>query len=248
MFTNYLSPTFNLMNSTEKKITSINFSHPLLENVFDKKVTNFQYPKVNSYYPFVGSGGSAILKYEDGSSFLSESNKAYSFSAALNEDNSNFQNSPLIVPVLYNIGKQSLKVPKLYYTIGQENIIDISTQLQQDNILTLDIDDNSVVPLQQTYSNKVELKTNEYPDVAGILSVKNKETTIQNLSYNYNRDESDLNYLNTSSIDGVESESSIASAIDDIKSTTDVKELWKWFVIFALAFLIIEMLILKFFK
>ena len=42
--------------------------------------------------------------------------------------------------------------------------------------------------------------------------------------------------------------SSIATTIDDIKSVTNVNELWKWFVIFALAFLIIEMLILKYFK
>jgi hypothetical protein len=248
LFTNYLLSRFNSSNPSEKKITSINFSHPLLANVFDKKVTNFQYPKVNSYFPFIGSGGSSILKYEDGSSFLSESNHAFAFSAALNESNSNFKNSPLIVPVLYNIGKQSLKVPQLYYTIGQENTIDISTQLQQDNILTLVIDENSVVPLQQTYSNKVELKTNEYPDMAGILSVNNKETTLQNLSYNFSRNESDLNYINLASMDVVDSNSSIATAFDEIKSATDVNELWKWFVIFALAFLIIEMLILKFFK
>ncbi len=248
IFTNYFLPSFNILNSTEKKITSINFSHPLLVNVFDKKVSNFQYPKVNSYYPFVSSGGSSVLGFEDGTSFLSETNHAYAFSAPLNEENSNFKNSPLIVPVLYNIGKQSLKVPKLYYTIGQENTIDISTNLQQDNILTLVLNENSVVPLQQTYINKVELKTDEFPDVAGILSVNNKETTLQHLSYNYNRNESNLNYLNLSSLNNIETNSSIASAINDIKSATNVNELWKWFVIFALAFLIIEMLILKFFK
>jgi hypothetical protein len=49
-------------------------------------------------------------------------------------------------------------------------------------------------------------------------------------------------------MDVVDSNSSIATAFDEIKSATDVNELWKWFVIFALAFLIIEMLILKFFK
>lgn len=247
-FTNYFLPSFNPLNPSEKKITTINFSHPLLVNVFDKKVSNFQYPKVNAYYPFGSSGGASILNYEDGSSFLSESNQAYAFSAALNEETSNFKNSPLIVPVLYNIGKQSLKVPKLYYTIGQENTIDISTKLQQDQILSLNIDDNSVVPLQQTYTNKVELKTNEYPDFAGILSVKSKETTLQHLSYNYNRIESELNYVNLSSFEKADISSSIASAFEEIKSTTNVNELWKWFTIFALAFLIIEMLILKFFK
>ena len=248
LFINYSLPNFSKLNSSEKKITSINFSHPLLANVFDKKVSNFQYPKVNSYYPFTTSGGATILGYEDGSAFLAQSHNAYAFSASLNEDNSNFKNSPLIVPVLYNIAKQSLKVPKLYYNIGQENTIDISTTLQQDRILTLVNDDTSVVPFQQTFTNKIELKTIEYPDVAGILSVKNDDITIQHLSYNYNRNESDLSYMNLSSFEAVESSSSVASAIDNIKSATNVNELWKWFVIFALAFLLIEMLILKFLK
>jgi hypothetical protein len=244
----YLLPAFNSQNTSEKKITTINFSHPLLANVFDKKVSNFQYPKVYSYYPFDNSGGSSILNYEGGSSFLVQSKNAYLFSASLNDNNSNFKNSPLIVPVLYNIGKQSLKVPQLYYTIGKENTIDVSTTLQQDNILTLEIDDNSMVPQQQTYINKVELKTNEYPDIAGILSVKNKEVTLQKLSYNYDRQESNLSYLNLASYGDFDSSTTISSAIDDIKNATKVNELWKWFVIFALAFLIIEMLILKFFK
>lgn len=248
IFKNYNLPNFNTSNTAEKKITAINFSHPLLVNVFDKKVSNFQYPKINSYFPTSTSGSSSILSYEDGTAFLSESDRAYAFSAALNEDNSNFKNSPLIVPILYNIGKQSLKIPNLYYTIGQENTIDISANLQQDNILSLDDGTSSVVPLQQTYANKVEIKTSDYPDVAGIFSVKNKETTLQKLSYNYNRNESDLNYMNLSNFNSVEISSSIASAINDIKSATNVNELWKWFVTFALGFLIIEMLILKFFK
>ena len=248
LFANNSLPSFNALNTNEKRITSINFSHPLLANVFDKKVNNFQYPKVNSFFPIGNSNGSSILNYEDGSPFLTQSNKAYVFSAALDEDNSNFKNSPLIVPVLYNIGKQSLKLPRLYYTIGKENKIDINTQLQQDDILTLAIDDTSIVPLQQTYTNKVELTTNEYPDKAGVLQVKNKDKTLQQLSYNYNRTESRLNYYDVSSLDAVDSNNSIATTIEDINSATNVNELWKWFVIFALAFLVIEMLILRYFK
>jgi hypothetical protein len=87
----------------------------------------------------------------------------YCFTAALNDENSNFKNSPLIVPVLYNMGKQSLKLAQLYYTIGVENTVDIKTKLSQDDILTLNADDRSVIPLQRTFSNKVELITTDFP-------------------------------------------------------------------------------------
>jgi hypothetical protein len=44
------------------------------------------------------------------------------------------------------------------------------------------------------------------------------------------------------------SSDSLTLTINDIKSSTTINALWKWFVIFALAFLIIEMLILKYLK
>ena len=248
LFNNYNFSRFDSISPQEKRVTTINFSHPLLTNVFDKQIKNFQYPKVNSYYYNASNSSTSILSFEDGSSFLSQSKNTYRFSAALNTDNSNFKNSPLIVPVLYNIGKQSLKVPKLYYTLGEENSIDIPTKLQQDDILTLVNGENSVIPLQQTYTNKVALKTSDYPNSSGIIAVQNKETFLKNLSFNFNRNESNLAYFDLTNIENATVSESITTTINDIKSATNVNELWKWFVIFALAFIIIEMLILKFLK
>nr|WP_321223882.1 BatA domain-containing protein [uncultured Psychroserpens sp.] len=248
LFNAYGLSGFRELNTIEKKITTINYSHPLIINVFDKRVSNFQYPRVNSFYTNTTNSTSSILSFEDGTSFLGQGGNVYRFSASIEDKNSNFKNSPLIVPVLYNIGKQSLKTGNLYYNIGEENTIDIATQLQQDDILTLVNGDNSVIPLQQTYDNKVELITNTYPDVAGIISVNNKNTFLKKLSFNFNRSESKLNYFDTQSINNVSIDNSVATAISNIKSATNVNELWKWFVIFAVIFLIIEMLILKFLK
>jgi hypothetical protein len=248
LFNGYGLSRFDRLNAVEKKITSINYSHPLLTNVFDKRVSNFQYPKVNGFYSNATNSVSSILSFDDGTSFLAQSGNTYRFSAALESENSNFKNSPLIVPILYNIGKQSLKTGDLFYTIGVENTIDIATQLQQDDILTLVNGENSVIPLQQTYDNKVELITNTYPNIAGIVSVKNKDAFLKNLSFNFDRKESNLNYFDIQTINNMSLNTTVASAISDIKSATNVNELWKWFVIFAVIFLIIEMLILKFLK
>lgn len=248
LFTNYSISPFKTKIGKEKRVTSIHFSHPLLANVFDKKVTNFQYPKVNTSYLFNSIATTPILSYEDNMPFLIQSNQTFVFSSALNETNSNFKNSPLIVPILYNIGKQSLKTPQIYYTIGLEHHIDISTLLSQDDILSLQNKEQIVIPQQHVYTNKVELITNEYPTNAGIVSVMNKDQFLKNLSFNYQRTESDLNYFNISEITNLETSNSISSVIDTIKSSTNVNELWKWFIIFALAFLVIEMLILKLLK
>ncbi|MCC1485340.1 BatA domain-containing protein [Winogradskyella immobilis] len=240
-------PSLTKQNSIEKRLTAINYDHPIIENAFYNRVSNFQYPKVNTTYN-LSSNANAIFNFEDGNAFLVGNSKSYLFSTAINESNSNFKNSPLIVPILYNLGKQSLALPKLYYTIGTPNTIDISTQLAQDDILTFVSNENSTIPLQQTYSNYVAITVNDYPNNAGIVEVKNKLEPLQNLSFNYNRVESNLTYHKLDLNAAYTVDSSFSTVMDDIKSNTNINALWKWFVIFALVFLIIEMLILKYLK
>ena len=230
----------------EKKITTINFSHPLYRGVFDKKITNFQYPKVQSYYP--SNATNVILSFEDNSPFLYKTNALYIFTAAINSQNSNFKNSPLIVPTLYNIGKQSLQLSDISYTIGQTNTFDVPIALGQDGILSLVSDQESSIPLQQSFSNKVRITTDEVPVKAGIYKLQDKNKVIQHVSYNYNSTESDLQYYNLNNTGNYQVNDSVTELFDQIKEETRVNELWKWFVIFALLFLLIEIILLKYLK
>ena len=239
--------TFNETLQLEKRVTKINYSHPLFEGVFDKQVSNFQYPKVNEFIT-VNNINSPILEFEDGQPFLARSNNTFVFTAALNETNSNVINSPLIVPTLYNIGKRSFNVPNLYYTIGEEVRFDVNTSLQQDNILKLKKGSTEVIPQQRTLTNKVVVMTEDVPTEAGIYNVIANDQILENVSYNYSRNEGDLTYHSLENEIGLELLSSVPEVINSIKSVTKVNDLWKWFAIFALVFLIIEMLILKYIR
>ncbi|MEP5340640.1 MAG: BatA domain-containing protein [Algibacter sp.] len=248
LLSNYQIVLNDLVES-EKRITTINYSHPLFNTgVFEKQVKNFQYPKVNSYYNLSATGSASVLKYEDGNPFLIQKNNTFIFSAAIQTANSNFTNSPLIVPTLYNIGKSSLKSPVLYYNIGKENTFDVTTNLQQDDVLKLVKNDINIIPKQQYFNNKVSINTSDTPSQSGIYAIKSKNETIQNISYNYDRTESTLNYHDISTLKNITFSNSITEIFDSIKSDTKINALWKWFAIFALVLLIIEMLILKYFK
>ncbi|MFD1613996.1 BatA domain-containing protein [Gelatiniphilus marinus] len=248
LLVNYAT-SFNDLITTKKRITTINYSHPLYSNgVFEKQVRNFQYPKVNSFYNVVSNGASKVLSFEDDKAFLYQNQNTFIFTSALSSANSNFKNSPLIVPTLYNIAKLSFKIPQLYYTIGEENSFDVDTQLQQDDILSMENNDVNMIPKQQNFNNKVVIYTSNNPSIAGTYAIKKKAETITNISYNYNRNESDLVYTNFSNITGASLSDSISEIFYTIKSDTKINALWKWFVIFALALLLIEMLILKYFK
>jgi len=248
LLTNY-NTLFEPILEKEKQITTINYSHPLYSNgVFEKKVTNFQYPKVESFFNVSDKTTNSILQFEDNKTFLLENNQAFIFTSSLDVSNSDFKNSPLIVPTFYNIGKLSFKIPALYFTIGNENAFNISINLHQDDILSLVSNDINLIPKQQYFNNKVVITTIEEPSVSGIYSVSEKSEPIQNVSYNYNRAESELNYQNLSNLKNITITDSVTDIFNTLKSETKINELWKWFVIFALAFLIIEMLILKYFK
>ncbi len=245
--TGYSTQGFIKGKKLEKKITTINFSHPLYRGVFDKSVTNFQYPKVNNYYTSTASG--TILSFEDNAPFLYKTNSLYVFTAAINNENSNFKNSPLIVPTLYNMGKLSVQHTDISYTIGQTNSYDVPISLGQDGILSLVSDHEKIIPLQQSFSTKVRITTDEVPTKSGIYSLQNKDNnTIQHVSYNYNSLESDLQYYNLNTTKEYQVSDSVTELFDQIKEETSVNELWKWFIIFALMFLLIEILLLKYLK
>ncbi len=248
LFTNYNLVKYNALINQEKRVTTIRYSHPLYSGVFDKKIDNFQYPKVAAYFPINANTGSVILEYEDGRSFLQKNGNAYIFSASITSKNSNFKNSPLIVPTLYNIARQSLQLPKLYFTIGKVNNFDVNTTIQQDNVLKLTKNNIQIIPQQHPFTKKTRLTTNEEPSESGIYSVMNADDEVKKVSYNYNREESVLSYFDIESTYPSHMTDSISEVIEELKSNAKVNELWKWFVIFALMFLLIEMLILKYIK
>ena len=227
-----------------QNISRIAFEHPLFKNVFQKEVTNFDYPKVSSFYGN-SFNGSVALSFDDGSPFLLSQGNCYVFTASLAQENSTFINSPLVVPTFYNIGDMSLKNPSLYMTVGKNQSVDIAQRISRDNILKLNGSENEFIPLQQSFSNKVQLEFGENPKNDGIYAVMNGNDTIQNLSFNHPRNESVLDYLNGTDIAGFFTYDSIPDLFKKLREDISITDYWKWFVIFALLFAVLELLIQK---
>lgn len=238
------------------KITNINFNHPLFKNVFSKKVLNFQYPIVQSHYPILSKNISNILTLENNTPFISEinsdKNKVYWVSSALSKKNSNFLNSPLIVPVFYNFGKLSFQHQKLYYYLDDENKIDVETNLEKDEILSIVNNNTSFIPRQETHPNKVSIITKDNPLKTGFYHIINKKDTLQTIAFNTPKEESLLNFLDLKSLSNelknIEASSSVASIFNDLNKKNEVQWLWKWFLAVAIVSLLLEIFILKFYK
>ena len=234
-------------NQQEKKITKIAFAHPLFKDVFEKEVVNFQYPKVNSFYS-LSSAASPVLSFEDNLPFVVQNGMNYLFTAPINKENSNFQNSPLIVPTIYNMGLRSLPLPRLYYTIGEQNTFAIPVKLESDEILTIKDSISQFIPLQQSRPNHVLITTAEEPKTAGNYSILKEKELLESISFNYSRSESKMQFANVKDWPGAEVYSTVDELFDSLSEANAIHSFWKWFAIFALVFLLMEMIILKLFK
>ncbi|PHN99313.1 hypothetical protein CSC82_34645, partial [Rhodobacteraceae bacterium 4F10] len=240
------------LKSDSLKVTSINYNHPLLKNVFEKKVANFQYPFVKTSFNTEFKNASNIVSFENKQGFIKQISltnaSMYWVAAPLNKDNSNFTNSPLIVPVFYNIGKQSLQLSELYYTINKQNTIDIDKQLGKDEVLSIVNSKGSFIPLQQTFQNKTRITTKDQPLTAGFYQVQQQNNVLRNIAFNCNKDESVLDFLMLSEANDMTISTSVKNTLENINNENKIQWLWKWFLGLAIVSLLLEILILKFFK
>ena len=224
-------------------ITQINFEHPLLRDVFEKRIENFEYPQTNAFYPLEGSLPQ-VIGLQNGQSFLAGREGVYLFASPLSGEYSNFRQSPLIVPSLYAIGRGSLPAADLYYQIGRQGEMDIDIALQQDDILELGSPDYSFIPRQQSFARKTRLYFGEQPERAGNFRITNRGEFLQYASFNYAREES-VQTREATIPPSFEVHPGAESLVSRFQNDNRITSLWKWFVILALLFVLVELILQK---
>lgn len=105
-----------------------------------------------------------------------------------------------------------------------------------------------MIPLQQNVGKRIDLQLTQNDLQAGNYSVTLQDQKISTLSFNYSRKESDLQYLDIAQFKNVTLFDSVQTYLETTNDAREITSLWKWFVIFALIFLALEMLLIKFFK
>ena len=251
LMANFGGIQFKSLGTTEKVVSKINFNHPIFTNVFEKKITNFQYPNTKLSFE-ISNSGPQILGYNDQSSFLSGTKigvaTVYVFSAPINKINSNFQNSPIIVPTFFNMAQNAQKTGVTALIIDENQPFIVETLLGKDEIVTIKNESENFIPVQQILNNKVKLTFNDNPKEAGNFGVFSNQKIIENISFNYNRTESNLSNANPDAISDFKEISNVNSIFDTLQTDRIDNQIWKIFVILALLFVVIEILIQKFVK
>ncbi len=241
---------------TNKKVSNINYEHPFFSNVFEKEIHNFQYPVISQGYNISLKNASPLLQFDDFSNFASEvkykDGKIYIISGSISESDNKFLNSPLIVPLFYNFSLENQQNEGIYLNIGQSNQIIIQTRNISDEPMKIVRNDKEFIPVQTKKNDKIRISTSEFPQVSGIYDFNFSDETIEKIAYNYNRKESVLMFQSLESLadrfNNIYLYDSIDKAIKDGNERNNNKNLWQLFIIFALVFLVLEILLQKYMK
>ena len=119
---------------------------------------------------------------------------------ALNEENSNFQNSPLVVPVFYKIGLRNTSAGNLYYPISERNDISFQVNLEQDQILELQMEEERIIPEQRAYNSFATITTGNEINRAGNYRVILENQPIAFISFSF--DQADYGTIGLESVYG----------------------------------------------
>ncbi len=233
----------------DRLVTKINFNHPLYAGVFEKKTENFQYPNIKAGYS-VQTSFPTVLECNDQRPFLSAVTRGagtmYCFSAPLRQEWGNFKNSPyLIVPTLYNMAFNSQKTGIKASTIGSSRPYIAAVSLGEDEIVSLQKEETEVIPEQQRLYNQVKLTFSTQPQRAGNYTLLRKKETVDQLSFNYPRTESDLQAVPSNWMANWKEITATDQLFDTLQADRSDTVIWKWCILLALLFLLIEIAIQK---
>jgi len=133
--------------------------------------------------------------------------------------------------------------------IGDSNVFLLDANLEKDEIISISNGTQNYIPIQQIVNNKVKISLANLPLEAGNYSILKKEQPIKNISLNFDRQESNLFENNAATLLKDQNVNpSIEAVFNTLQTDRTDQQIWKWFVMLTLLFLVIEILIQKFVK
>ena len=156
----------------------------------------------------------------------------------------------MIVPILFNIGKHSLEIDKPYYILQEQNRLEINKKINKNQLIKFSNSKNSFIPQQKTSSNKISLFTNKEPKERGFYTITLENDTLKTTAFNISPKESLLSFQNLDNIQNknIFTYDSVKELFTEINEKNKVQWLWRLFLGIAIVSLLLEILILKFFK
>jgi hypothetical protein len=252
-------------------VSALDLNNPVFVDVFektavgDRTIDNTDLPVVKAYYEIsrqLQSSQLVVMSMLNGKAFLTRESagngQVYLLAVPLEEQFSNFARHAVFVPALYRIALLSAASDPLYYIIGRDNKIELSnTYINGDHPLKIASasGDFEFIPGQQNVNKKLSLRIYNQIRKAGHYKLIKNGEILKGLSFNYNRKESSMKFSNRTELQDLIGRYSLHNTriiadtgkplTDTIKDMNHGTRLWKLFIILALAFLAVEIFLLR---
>lgn len=246
---------------SKRNVARINNAHNIFSDVFEKIPQNITLPFANQSYT-IRSGGRQmsqnIMLFSDDAPFLAgysfANGTVYVFATPFQNTTTDFPvQGGIFVPVLFRIAILSQPVTPLYVTIGSDTWIKIQSDMEATaETVTLTGTGGEFIPTIRRSGNKVEMNAGTYTKSAGLFTI-DETADKQQVALNYDRRESELQFYSAGeladqySAQGFKVISNTSQSIAGaVLQLNEGRVLWKICIILALAFLAIEVLLIRF--
>jgi len=248
----------------EKKHTVeyINYENNLFQNVFDKEIKNINLPIVNGFFQRQKNKNAQkrnILNFINNDPFLSEyiygQGRVFLCFSDLNLKNNNFAEHALLVPCLYNSALTYLKKRSLYHVVQNETIIEKRNIRKNSTIHLKQKDVFDMMATIMISDQKTLINFQDQIKVAGNYDLIINDNIPTPISFNYDRSESEMKFLNKNDIQNLFLNRDIYflklennNLLKKYEENQKGKSIENFFILLAIILLIIELLLLKIWK
>ena len=245
------------------EVTKINLNEDVFKGVFNQLPKNVETPKIFKFYPILSNSSNnerEILSANTGSPLVSKFDAGKGFiylqSVPLNSSFSDLQSKAIFAPMVYNAAVYKKNNQPLYYTIGKDNLLELRNEnTANESVYKLSNGRNEFIPENRSVGNSVLLRVNTTLPSDGHYTIASNNKNLGVAAFNFDRTESNLKFADKDELKNIFSQknqlvldNTRANLAAEVKQIKDGILLWKLCVILSLLFLLMEILLIRFWK
>jgi hypothetical protein len=256
-------------DTAKTRVFTIADKHPFFNQVFVKIPENADLPVVYDHFPIQLSEKSttfALIRLLDGSPFLvvnelPSGGKLYGMTLPYDEKYSNFVKNNLFVPANYRMLLMASSLHPLYYVAQNELEIPFKLPKSGGDVSLRVVDDKglfSLFPTVGSISGRNSFMMQQLLPNSEHYNIIANDSLVEVFSVNANRKESVLRFQTADELRAIEKKHIYkqVEVLDALQGSNesinmaaiDGKQLFKYFLLLALFFLLAEALVLRFWK
>ncbi|MEO0789231.1 MAG: BatA domain-containing protein, partial [Bacteroidota bacterium] len=268
-YSSFLSslPADRLANfeETRREVSSLNNDEFVFKGVFRNEGQALRLPTTQGNFTLnrqSAQPAEALMRYRDGQIALAKYRlnlgHLYLNTSPLDESVNNLGlNAEVFVPMLYKMAISAGRQRPESYTIGRDQLIETNRrQASAERVFRLSGNDGEFIPEQRIVGQRIFLSINEQLQQSGFYELLLDDSAPLDLfAFNFDRAESDLSYLSEEEIEtltagkaNILDGQNEAELIGTIQTNNEGQPLWRYFIWGVLIFLLVEVLLLRFWK